>query len=247
MFNISSRRGAYVLVAALMTMILLAACAEDEPAEIQASPTTAATDTFDITGAVVRVDIEPDEATPSPTETATEEADQASPSPTATASPQALILVSVDSIDSATAELCDVSEGDSITLTVGVGAEVSPQREFDELEQLEGLTVRADGTAEKTEESPTPEGEESPTPEEGEESPTPEEGATASPTGEDGAGCDYEVTALTVVEEADQTPTPRGAEDGDNGSPSPQVEGDDTDSPTPERTATPTPTGGADD
>lgn len=261
MIKSSRRRGAYALVAALTAMFLLASCAEDEPVETQASPTTGEADPFDIVGTVLEVDIEPVVATPTPTETRTEEGEEASPSPTATVSPtpsgpqQALILVEVESIDPATAELCEVSEGDSITLTVGEDAQVTPQREIENLEELEELTVRAEGTAEKLARVEVEEAEESPTPEEDAQAPTPEEDAqtptsdpeaTPSPTGEAGVGCHFEVAALTEVEQVDQTLTPGddgdGAEGAGNGTPTPASGAG---SPTPTRIATPTPAGKA--
>lgn len=262
-------RHAFVVMAAIMATFLLASCAEDEPAETQASPTTGETDVFEIAGTVLEVDVEAVEATPSPDETATAEA---TPSPTGTASPtpsgpqQALILLEVDSIDTTTAELCDVSEGDSITLTVSEEADITPPRELDELDELADLSVRAEGTAEELAEEDADGAEESPTPEEdddsAEESPTADAEATASPTGEPEAGCHYEVTALTEIEQGDQTPSPSGAdgddsEEGDDegeeaegtddGSPAPGAADGGNGSPTPTQTASPSPTGGTDE
>lgn len=253
-------RAVHTALAMLLTLFLLAACGGEEPAETEASPTTGDTGAFEISGTVTEVEIESDEdeATPtaSPTGTASPtDADSPTASPTGTPTgPLARLLVEVESINAGPAELCDVNEGDEVTIIVTEDTVIDPDQELEELEEIEGRSVTAEGNAEEIdlEEGATP----SPTDTEASPEATGTATATGSPTAtptdgaDDDQRCNFEVVRLTVQEEDDgEGATPATGTGTATGSPTPapagggDVPGGTTPTPTGSPTTPGTPTG----
>lgn len=123
-------RALVAALAALMSIILLAACSDPEPEETEASPTTGDAAAFEVEGTVRTVELENDQASPD-------------------ANIRARLVIEVESMKAETAELCDVEEGDNITLTLTNQSAFDQDQEPEDLTELEGSRVRAEGNAEE--------------------------------------------------------------------------------------------------
>lgn len=235
-------RAARAVLALLTTALLLGACGGEEPAETETSPTTGAAGAFEITGTVQAVEIE---------DGSSEETDSAGPAATGSpaagatqspSSPLARLLIEVESINDGPAELCDVGEGDEVTLIVTPNTATEPQTALEDMDNLEGRTVQAEGNAEELaagDRGGNPAAEEegaSPSPTGGQSTPTPT--ATGSPGGDnaaeggDGAepqdpeaGCNFEVARLVVQAAEEGTGGDTAGTGGGSGSPTPAPAG----------------------
>ncbi|HEX2149921.1 MAG TPA: hypothetical protein VHI31_07105 [Actinomycetota bacterium] len=223
-------RATHAVLAALMSMILLAACNNAEPEETEASPTTGDASAFDVEGTVQTVELENEGGSPEATATG---------SPTAggpgtgsvTANIRARLVIEVESMKAETMELCDVEEGDQITLTLTNQTAFDQDQEPEDLTELEGDSIRAEGNAEElaagdgtpgADEEASPAGSVSPEAGGGTmgANTTPEGASTQDPE----AGCHFEVAKISVVQgnegvggigDATSSPTPAPAGQGD--------------------------------
>lgn len=227
-------RAIHAAVVALVCFLLLAAC-NNEPEETEASPTTGDATAFEVEGEVKTVEVENEDASPEASPMATEGTGTGS----VDANIRARLLVQVESIKAETAELCDVDEGEEITLTLTNQSAFDQDQEPDDLMDLEGSSIRAEGNAEELaagdrEESASPS-----------ESPGASPDQAASPGGtqtrDPEAGCHFEVAKISINEDeggegvgdatSSPTPAPGGAGDvpganatpGDTGTPSGQA------------------------
>jgi hypothetical protein len=229
-----------------MSILLLASCNNAEPEETEASPTTGNAAAFEVEGTVRTVEVENEE--PTPGATATEGPGTGS----ADANIRARLVIEVESMKAETMELCDVDEGDQITLTLTNQSAFDQDQEPDDLQDLEGRTVRAEGNAEELaagdgtpgpDESASPAGSVSPEAGGGTmgANTTPEGASTQDPE----AGCHFEVAKISVTEdEGDEgtgtsspTPAPAGGGDVPGANATPGTSGTPTGQATP--TATP--------
>jgi len=234
---IKKNRAVHTVLAGLLSIFLLAACnGAEEPAETETSPTTGEAGAFEISGTVRAVEVEDGEASPTPSPTDDDEETPAAgatgtpgagttPTPTG---PLARLVIEIESINPEPAELCDVDEGDTVTLVVTEATAIDPQRSLQDLEEIVDRTITAAGNAEELAEDDQT-GTPGATP--GEATPgagtegtpaTPGQGttgtpATPTPTGTPGIignlfdqtagqGCHFEVVQLTIEEEEGATP-----------------------------------------
>lgn len=234
-----------------MSILLLAACNNAEPEETEASPTTGDATAFEVEGTVQTVEIENEDASPEASPTATEGPGTGS----AEANIRARLVIEVESMKAETAELCDVDEGDEITLTLTNQSAFDQDQEPDDLQDLEGTSIRAEGNAEELAagdggESASPSGSASPG-----AAPTASAAATPSQAVSPGgtetqdpeAGCHYEVAKISVDEDeggggigdstSSPTPAPGGNADVPGANATPGTSGTPTGQATP--TATP--------
>ena len=211
-----SHRAVHTALAMLLTIFLLAACGGEEPEETEASPTTGDTGAFEISGTVQQVEIEEGGESPGGTATPTGTGTSPAGATSSPAGPLARLVVEVESINEGPAELCDVQQGDQVTLTVTGTTTIDPQRSLQDLDDIEGRTIRAEGNAEELagqdrggnptaeEEDTSPTGAASPQGGEG-ASPggaSPATGGAGSNAGQDPeAGCHFEVAKLTLEEQ----------------------------------------------
>ena len=223
-------RVALAALAALMSVLLLAACGDPEPEETEASPTTGNAEAFEVEGEVLTVAVEDEEASPEATSTA------GAGTAAAETNIRARLVIQVDSMKAETMELCDVDEGDEITLTLTDQSLFDQNQEPADLGDLEGRTIRAEGNAEELaagDSAPqtgqtgtaTPAETASPT-----QAASPEAEGTATAADAPGggttedpeAGCHYEVVKISVNEEepdtglGDSTSSPTPAPAGNN-------------------------------
>lgn len=213
------KRSALAL-ALLVSILLLAACNNAEPEETEARPTTGDAAAFEVEGTVRTVEVENEE--PTPGATATEGPGTGS----ADANIRARLVIQVESMKAETMELCDVDEGDEVTLTLTNQTAFDQGQEPDDLQDLEGRTVRAEGNAEELAAGDgTPGAEETASPAMSPEAGGGTMGANTTPEGastqDPEAGCHFEVAKISVNEdEGDEgtgttSPTPAPAGGGD--------------------------------
>lgn len=197
-----SKHAASAALAVLMSILLLAACNNAEPEETEASPTTGDAAAFEVRGQVQTVEVENEG--PTPDATATEGPGTGS----ADANIRARLVVRVESMKAETMELCDVEEGDDITLTLTNQTAFDQDQEPEDLQELEGRTVRAEGNAEELAAGDATPGANT----------TPEAASTQDPE----AGCHFEVAKISIEDDGDEdvgdaesSPTPAPAGGGD--------------------------------
>jgi hypothetical protein len=163
-------------------------------------------------------------------------------------------VIQVESMKAETMELCDVDEGDQITLTITNQTTFDQNQEPENLTDLEDESIRAEGNAEElaagdgtpgADEEASPAGSVSPEAGGGTmgANTTPEGASTQDPE----AGCHFEVVKITLqgdggdggVGDATSSPTPAPAGKGDvpGANATPGTAGTPTGQPTP--TATP--------
>jgi hypothetical protein len=243
-------RAVSAALAALMSIFLLAACNNAEPEETEASPTTGDASAFEVEGTVRTVEVENEDASPEASPTATEGPGTGS----VDANIRARLVIEVESMKAETMELCDVDEGDEITLTLTNQSVFDQDQEPDDLQDLEGSSIRAEGNAEELaagdQQSASPSAPASPG-----AAPTASAEATPSQAVSPGgtetqdpeAGCHYEVAKISANEEeggegtgdatSSPTPAPAGNADVPGANATPGNTGTPTGQPTP--TATP--------